>query len=249
MERESEVKRVNFNLEKIPPEERVDLFTKFLQTHPDSWRFEKVLELGIKQSGESGDLIEEESETVEDEEEIEEEIDENLRGITNAVLKGTGLRENQFVQDCLESGFYFSSVRGLFDDLDSTDSMELELKFKESPKKTFDVSIVDEYERTDEAGYEDGNLGSKKRAEIRDLFRRVVVDLYGDYIDEPALIEDKYGTDSLTDLKNIGDQIAERLVDKGFDSPEKVFNADTEELKKIEGIGEETAQDLAGSDD
>lgn len=110
-ERQSEVKRVNFNLEKLPPEDRVKLFTEFLQTHPGSWRFEKVLELGIKQSGESSDLIDEESETIEAEEEIEEELDENLRGITNAVLKGTGLRENQFVQDCLDSGFYFSSVR------------------------------------------------------------------------------------------------------------------------------------------
>jgi len=111
------------------------------------------------------------------------------------------------------------------------------------------VSIVDEYERTDEGGYEDGNLGSEKRAEVRDLFRGVVVDLYGDYTDEPALIEDKYGTDSLTDLENIGSQIADRLVDKGFDSPEKVFAADPDELEEVEGIGEETAQKLTGAAD
>ncbi|MFD1527403.1 helix-hairpin-helix domain-containing protein, partial [Halolamina salina] len=108
-ERKPGIKRVNFNLETIPAEDSVEMFNKFLRDTPGDWRFEQVLELGIKQSGESAGVLEEEETEFEEEEEIEEELDEELRGITDAVFKGSSLRENQFVQDCLDSGFYFNS--------------------------------------------------------------------------------------------------------------------------------------------
>lgn len=246
-ERKSQIKRVNFNIERVSPEDSVELFNNFLQNPPEDWRFEQVLELGIKQSGETGDVIEEEEAEFEGEEEIEVELDENLRGITDAVFKGTGLRENQFVQDCLESGFYFNSVRARFDDTDSTDSIELELQFKQRPKTTFDLSIVEEKERVED-GDAPGNLGSDKREETRNLFRSSVVDLYGEYTDQSALIDDEYA-DSLTDIHGISEDIADRLESRGIESPKELFESDPAPLQEVEGIGKTKAERYAGESD
>jgi len=244
-ERKPGIKRVNFNLETVPSEDSVEMFNKFLRDTPGEWRFEQVLELGIKQSGEVGEILEEEDAEFEEEEEIEEELDEELRGITDAVFKGTSLRENQFVQDCLDSGFYFNSVRALFDDLDSTDSMELELKFKQRPKTTFDISIVEEYERRDD-GYESGSLGPNKREKVREAFRSSIVDLYGEYTDRAALIQDQYG-EELTEFNGITENNIDQLHDLGIETAQDLYDADPQTLvEEVEGIGETRAEDFTG---
>jgi len=203
-----------------------------------------VLELGIKQKGETGGMIEEEEEA-EFEEEIEEELDEQLRGITDAVFKGSGLRENQFVQDCLESGFYFNSVRALFDGLGSTDSIEVKLQFKQNPKTTFDLSIVEEYERRDD-GYETGNLGPEKREDTRKEFRSSIVDLYGEYTDREALIQNQYG-DELIQFNGITENNLDQLHDIGIETPQDLYDSDPETLvEEVDGIGSKRAKDLTG---
>jgi hypothetical protein len=223
------------------------MFNTFLQDAPGEWRFEEVLELGIKQQGEIAGVLQEEESEFDEEEEIEDELDEQLRGITDAVFKGSGLRENQFVQDCLDSGFYFNSVRALFDGLDSTDSMEIELQFKQRPKTTFDLSIVEEYERRDD-GYETGNLGSDKRQNTRKQFRSSIVDLYGEYTNQEALIQDQYGKE-LTEVDYITKNNVDDLENIDIETPNDLFNADPKELKnKVGGIGKERAEDLTGEE-
>lgn len=240
-ERKPSIKRINFDLEAIPAEDSVEMFNTFLQDAPGEWRFEEVLELGIKQQGETGGVLEEENDL--GEEEIEEELDEQLRGITNAVFKGSGLRENQFVQDCLDSGFYFNSVRALFDGLDSTDSIEIELKFKQKPKTTFDLSIIEEHERRED-GYEPGNLGTNKRDKTRREFRSSIVDLYGEYTDRDALIQDQYG-DELTQLNGITQNNVSQFRDLGIERREDLHEADPDILvNKVDNIGEKRAEDL-----
>ncbi|AHG05579.1 hypothetical protein HALDL1_00875 (plasmid) [Halobacterium sp. DL1] len=242
-ERKPSIKRINFNLETIPAEDSVEMFNTFLQDAPSEWRFEQVRELGIKQKGETGGVLEKEEAEFEEEGEIEEELDEQLRGITDAVFKGSGLRENQFVQDCLDSGFYFNSVRALFDGLDSTDSIEVELQFKQNPKTTFDLSIVEEYERRDD-GYEPGNLGPDKRENTRKEFRSSIVDLYGEYTDRESLIQNQYG-DELTQFNGITENNVDQLHDLGIETPQDLYDADPETLvEEVDNIGETRAEDL-----
>jgi hypothetical protein len=245
-ERKSSIKKVEFNLETISPEDSVEMFNSFLQEPPSEWRFQQVLELGIKQIGDDRDQVQEDEATYEDEEEIEGQLDEELRGITDAVFKGTSLRENKFVQNCLDSGFYFNSVIARFDDLDSTDSMDLELKFKQNPRPSFNLSIVDELERRDD-GYEDGSLGPDKRDETRELFRKSIIDLYADYADREALIQDEYGANQLKDLNGITDNNIDQLHDIGIQSPKELFDADPKKLvAEVDNIGESRAEDFTG---
>ena len=48
----------------------------------------------------------------------------------------------------------------------------------------------------------------------------------------------------LEDLENVGNKTAESLRDAGFNTPEDILNSSIEELTKVEGIGEKTAEKI-----
>lgn len=89
-------------------EERIDLFNRFFVKDYENWRLVEVLKVSLKRE----ETDDEEDEVVSDRESSSDEATPGqLSGLTTAVLEGTGLRENEFVKQCLASRFYFSGAK------------------------------------------------------------------------------------------------------------------------------------------
>lgn len=235
------VERGDIILRRLRLEDRVEFFNDILSANPANWRFEDAVKMGIRQGEQTPEMFED----AEDEEDIQEELDENLRGITGAVLSGEGLRTNGFVQKCIDNGYFFESGRLLFVNTDVAEQVEIHIAFKQKPKETFDISIENEYGTTED-GREETSFDPEYRKQVRDTFRDLVVRLYGEYVDMPDLIDERYVPQELTDLKGIGESTAENLQNAGFDSIERVLDAERDELLEIDGIGETTVDNILG---
>ncbi|WP_123538861.1 hypothetical protein [Halosimplex salinum] len=142
---DEEVKRYNIALRRLPLQDRISLFDELLSYNPGNWILDDVLQIGIKQ----GEEIEEVFEDVDDEEDLKEELDDNLEGITDAVITGEGLQANAFVQKCRDNGYYFKSAKLYYDNLDVAEKVEVLIEFKEGNRRSFDISVEQGYEKVE----------------------------------------------------------------------------------------------------
>ncbi|QSG10563.1 Toprim domain and Zn-finger domain [Halapricum desulfuricans] len=225
-------------LERLRIEDRVDFFDDILSENPGNWRFDQAIKLGLRQ----GDAPEEMFDDADGD--IEDRLDEELRGITNAVLTGEGLRGNDFVQQCISNGYYFKSGKLRFVNTDVAEQVEIAIEFKQEPRSSFDISIEQEYETVEEGEREPTTFEETRRDEIRDTFRDLVIELYGQKVDLPDLIEERNTPQELTELPGVGETVAENLRDAGYDSVQDVYEADMDDLMEIQRIGESKAEEL-----
>ena len=224
-------------LERLRIEDRVDFFDDILSENPGNWRFDQAIKLGLRQGDTSDEMFEETDD-------VEERLDEELRGITNAVLTGEGLRGNDFVQQCISNGYYFNSGMLRFVNTDVAEQVEIAIEFKQEPRSSFDISIEQEYETVDEGEREPTTFDDIRRKEIRNTFRDLIIELYGEKVDLPDLIEERHTPQELTELPGIGDTVAENLREAGYDSVEDVFDAEIDQLMEVPRIGESKAEEL-----
>ena len=95
----------HINLELLSSKNKVEFFDRIAAYAFDMWRLKTVTGITVRQGvfdedEEDGDLL----------------IDENdesstLSGISQAVLNGSGLRSNEFVQESINRGYYISAMR------------------------------------------------------------------------------------------------------------------------------------------
>lgn len=107
-------------------EERIELFDRFFGHEYDEWRLNEVLKVSLKK-----DNVDDDDESILDENGAPEEATPGqLSGLTNAVLEGTGLRENDFVKQCLANSFYFSGAKLRLKHRREAKVVDLELSFR-----------------------------------------------------------------------------------------------------------------------
>jgi len=241
-EDKEEVKRYNIAIRRISLDDRISMFNDLLSYDPGNWILDDVLQIGVKQ----GEDIEEVFEDVDDEEDLKEEIDENLEGITDAVLTGQGLQANAFVQKCKQNGYYFKSTKLYYDNTDVAQKVEVLIEFKEGNRRSFDVSVEQGYEKVDDS-IERTKFDSERKVEIRDQCRDMVIDVFTDYVHPSDLAELERKNTELSDIKGVGESTVEILKENGFESIEDVRSASVEELQEVEDIGEKIANRLVNA--
>jgi DNA uptake protein ComE-like DNA-binding protein len=241
---EENIRRYNISISRLSLNDRIDMFYDVLSDDPGNWTLEDVLQMGIRQ-GEQ-EQIEEVFEEVEDEDDLREKLDENLEGITDAVLTGEGLQANGFVQKCRKNGYYFNSVKMYLDNSDVAEKVEILLEFKEGNRQTFDVSIEQGYEKIEDEVNET-KFDPDRKAEIRDLFRDTVLDTFSEYLSPTQILEQELRNTELTDVTGVGETVVANLHSAGYDDIEAVRNASVDELQEVDKVGEETAKRLADS--
>lgn len=96
------------------------------------WKIVDIGRINIKR--EAGAKVDEFDE---DEREVEQ---EQLSGITNAILEGKNLREHQFVRNAENSGYAFTSMTYIFHNNKSDEKIKIRAEFKGSPK-IFEVAL------------------------------------------------------------------------------------------------------------
>lgn len=241
---EDDVRRYNISISRLSLNDRIDTFYDILSADPGNWTLEDVLQMGIRQ-GEQ-EQIEEVFEEVEDEDDLREKLDENLEGITDAVLTGEGLQANGFVQKCRKNGYYFNSVRMYLDNSDVAEKVEVLLEFKEGNRQTFDVSIEQGYEKVEDE-VNKTKFEPDRKAEIRDLFRDTVIDTFSAYLSPTQMLEQELRNTELTDVTGVGETVVENLRSAGYEDIEDVRGASAGELQEVDEVGEETATRLINS--
>jgi hypothetical protein len=95
------------------------------------WRFVDVKKLTFKRGKDTG----------KDEDEIEETVEEeNLIGISQAILEGKNLRENSFVKQSEAAGYVFTAMTFEYENKETPYSIQVKAEFKGRPK-VFEVGI------------------------------------------------------------------------------------------------------------
>lgn len=95
----------HLNLELLTNKNKVTFFDKLSAISFSNWRLKTVTGITVKKS------------TITDDDDLDSEISDDegesgtLAGINQAVLNGSGLRSNEFVQKSLDQGYYISSMK------------------------------------------------------------------------------------------------------------------------------------------
>lgn len=112
------------------------------------WAIEDILRLTLRRSKDKNEQVEEIEEETESVGEIEESKDveikeapqEQLSGISQAILEGKNLRENKFVRMAEEDGYLFASMTYMFERKNDNSHIKIRAEFKGNPK-IFEVSL------------------------------------------------------------------------------------------------------------
>lgn len=140
--KDDSVKARHISLRGLTNEKRVAFFDEFVKMKFNGWKFETVTKIELKKY-----------EGAEDEEETKELNEEettaiaNLQGITSAILNGTSIRNNSFVQECLQNDFYVSTMGYKFECMQDMREVVIEINFKYDDMK---IDICKTYEYDEE---------------------------------------------------------------------------------------------------
>lgn len=95
----------HINLELLTDKNKVAFFDKLSAISFNDWRLKTITGITVRKP------------TITDDDDIDSEISDDegetgaLAGINQAMLNGSGLRSNKFVQSCLDQGYYISSMK------------------------------------------------------------------------------------------------------------------------------------------
>jgi hypothetical protein len=135
-----------------------DGLSKFGQS--EGWNIDQISHVSIRRNQSDS------------EESIEsEELEQNdLDGISQAIIEGRNLRENPFIENAISSGFNFSAMSYEFEHSKLPYRFEIRAEFKGRPK-VFEVTIVKYYEiKGTEKIKNDYTLSSKEHFDLRSKF-------------------------------------------------------------------------------
>lgn len=102
---ESEVSLAHVNLELLTDKNKVGFYDRLSAYSFSNWRLKTVVGITVKKATSPEDDIEEEDS------ENDESSTGTLAGISQAVLNGSGLRSNEFVQSSIQQRYYISSMK------------------------------------------------------------------------------------------------------------------------------------------
>lgn len=130
------IQPAHITLKNLTNENRVSFFDEFIKMRFNGWRFVTVTKIELKkyENDETAELNDEEDSAI-----------ANLQGITSAILNGTSIRNNSFVQECLTNNFYVTTMGYRFENLEEFIEVVIEINFKYDDVK-IDICKTFEYD-------------------------------------------------------------------------------------------------------
>lgn len=158
-------------LDKLTKSNCVDFFDEFGKKKFKDW---KVIDITNVTVNHDNTLDEENAESIE--------LGNNdnaptgrLTGISSAILSGGGLRNNQFVKECMSQGFVFSSMRFKLSNTREASTIEIEVNFKQSDLK---INIIKTYIAEDDGKDHIVPFPHDKQSEIISYFQMEAYQIY-----------------------------------------------------------------------
>ena len=157
---------------------KVDFFDNFASYPHTDWSLKNITNVTLNKDEIT---IDDDCENDETEQLTENEPSGTLSGINSAVLSGDGLRNNDFVKDCMEQNFIFSSMRYKLSHKKHPITIEIDVTFKHKDLK---VIIVKTW-RTEEDGVDYiSPLSLVEQEQYIDYFQNVAYSVYSNLIKE-----------------------------------------------------------------
>lgn len=164
----------HINLELLSSKNKVEFFDRIAAYTFDMWRLKTITGITVRQGvfdedEEDGDLL----------------IDENdesstLSGISQAVLNGSGLRSNEFVQESINRGYYISAMRYRYEHKVDTTEFAVVLSFKNQDLR---VDIDKTYLEDEGRIYVQPFIKSEQN-DIVVSFQNVAYQIFGELLEE-----------------------------------------------------------------
>lgn len=235
------IEKFDLSLKRLPLERRIQLLDDLLYSDPGNWQLEDVMEIGIKQGESREEMFGDE---LEEGEELEDLVDDNLQGITDAVVSGEGLRENGFVKTCEENGYYFNEATLYFDNTDVARKVKIGIGFKEGSHNNVDIVVKQGYLK-EEDGTKKTDFDEDVEKRIREEFREMAVENYYDAVRESEGVSyEEPGPNTFEDITGVGPDIVDSLRDAGIETFDDIEAISVSNLQEFDGIGEKLAERL-----
>lgn len=144
----------SLSLDDLPHDRRIQFYDSLLDHYRTGkeWIAEHATEITIRSTQDNTStrtlILDEEEAELFTESEQEEINRSDLLSINQAILQGRNLRTNSFVKDCERLGFYFLSMTLALNNAKTSDTIQIRIRFKLSPKM-FEVVLVSMGEKTD----------------------------------------------------------------------------------------------------
>lgn len=164
----------HISLKKLTRENKVEFFDKFNGREFKDWRFTTVTRVEVKK-----DIEDEQEKEITEEGDVE--ALNNLHGITSAILSGTSIRDNSFIQECLKGQFSISNMGYKFESINDLLEVVIEINFKYDDIK-IDICKTFEYDETEQRSRPHPLIMSKQE-EIIKMFQDAAYRIYNELLD------------------------------------------------------------------
>lgn len=118
----------HITLDNLGKNNKIEFFDLVSKKTLDEWRLVNITGISVKKNADSEENLEVSS----DEMETSDDTKTTLVGITSAVLKGNGLRTNEFVQTCINEGFIITAMKFKYNHKIESKSIVVEINFSNS---------------------------------------------------------------------------------------------------------------------
>ena len=157
---------------------KVDFFDQFGAHKHKTWSLVDITNVTVN-SNES--TIDEDADDSNTQELSENEPTGKLTGIRSAILTGGGLRNNDFVKECMSQGFIFSSMRYKLVHKSLPIKIEIDVNFKQNDLK---INIIKTYRTEDDGKDYITPLPPDEQSEFIDYFQNIAYQIYSNLLDK-----------------------------------------------------------------
>lgn len=157
---------------------KVDFFDLFGSYRHTDWKIIDIINVTVNKSE---SVIDDESDDNVSEELSANEATGRLTGISTAILKGDGLCNNEFVKECMEQGFIFSSMCYKFSYRSLPITIDIDVNFKQTDLK---INILKAYMLEDDGRDHPTQLPSSDQGEYIDYFQNIAYKVYSGLLDK-----------------------------------------------------------------
>lgn len=157
---------------------KVDLFDQFGAYKHKTWSIIDITNVTVNKNEYT---IDEDTDDSSIQELNENEPTGKLTGISSAILTGGGLRNNDFVKECMTQGFIFSSMRYKLSHKSLPITIEIDVNFKQTDLK---INITKTYRTEDDGKDHITPLPPDEQSEFIDYFQNVAYEVYSNLLDK-----------------------------------------------------------------
>ena len=155
---------------------RVTLFDRFFGYAFDNWKTDEIKSIKLVKDDEYFDA---------DDEDAGEDLDNGiLSGINSALLKGTALRTNVFVQNSLDKGYYFSQANVRLAHKTDSIKISIDIIFR-GDDRLLEVNVSGSYETEDGRDFKRTLPVNEQREYLR-YFNDIISEIYKQLLIEQA---------------------------------------------------------------